>query len=73
MAAITFRVSEEEKEFLEKISEFENVLLSDFVRQQAIKAEEELVDNQTYQELMKEHYKKDESISHEQMIKELDL
>ncbi|TPR55417.1 type II toxin-antitoxin system RelB family antitoxin [Enterococcus sp. OL5] len=73
MSTITFRVSEEEKEFLEKISEFENVSLSDFVRQQAIKAAEDLVDYQTYRELMEEHKKKDESISHEQMMKELGL
>ncbi|MFP8915282.1 type II toxin-antitoxin system RelB family antitoxin [Enterococcus innesii] len=73
MSTITFRVSEEEKEFLEKISEFENVSLSDFVRQQAIKAAEDLVDYQTYQKLMEEHKKKDESISHEQMMKELGL
>ena len=73
MSTITFRVSEEEKEFLEKISEFENVSLSDFVRQQAIKAAEDLVDYQTYRGLMEEHKKKDESISHEQMIKDLGL
>ncbi|EPH92649.1 putative toxin-antitoxin system, antitoxin component, ribbon-helix-helix domain protein [Enterococcus faecalis 06-MB-DW-09] len=73
MSTITFRVSDEEKEFLEKISEFENVSLSDFVRQQAIKAAEDLVDYQTYRELMEEHKKKDESISHEQMMKELGL
>lgn len=73
MSTITFRVSEEEKEFLEKISEFENVSLSDFVRQQAIKAAEDLVDYQTYQQLMEDHKKKDESISHEEMMKELGL
>ncbi|WP_313510961.1 type II toxin-antitoxin system RelB family antitoxin [Enterococcus sp.] len=73
MSTITFRVSEEEKEFLEKISEFENVSLSDFVRQQAIKAAEDLVDYQTYLTLIEEHEKEDKSISHEQMVKELGL
>ncbi|WP_208560626.1 type II toxin-antitoxin system RelB family antitoxin [Marinilactibacillus kalidii] len=71
MSTITFRVSEEEKNYLEKIAQFENVSLSDFVRQQALNAAEDRIDYNTYHKLMEEHNKKDESISHEQMLKEL--
>ena len=67
MSTITFRVSEEEKQFLEKMSKFENVSLSDFVRQQAIKAAEDKMDYKTYLELMAEHKKKDESISFDEL------
>ncbi|MEC3942590.1 type II toxin-antitoxin system RelB family antitoxin [Enterococcus mundtii] len=67
MSTITFRVSEEEKQFLEKMSKFENVSLSDFVRQQAIKAAEDKMDYNTYLELMAEHKKKDESISFDEL------
>lgn len=71
MATITFRVTEEEKKFLEKISEFENVTLSDFIRQQAMEAAEDLMDYRTYLELMEEHKKEDTSVSFDEAKKEL--
>lgn len=71
VSTITFRVTKEEKSFLEKISQFENVSLSDFVRQQAIEAAEDRMDIQTYHELMKEHNEKDESITLAELKEEL--
>lgn len=71
MATITFRVTEDEKNFLEKISAFENVTLSDFIRQQAIEAAEDLMDYKTYLKLMEEHKAEDTSISFEEMKQDL--
>lgn len=70
---VTFRLSKEEKEFLEKIADFNNLSLSDFVRKEALEAAEEQIDRQTYKELMKEHEEKDQSIAHEEMLSELGL
>lgn len=70
---VTFRLSKDEKEFLEKIADFNNLSLSDFVRKEALEAAEEQIDRQTYKELMKEHEEKDQSISHEEMLSELGL
>ncbi len=72
-STVTFRLSKEEKDFLEKTADFNNLSLSDFVRQKALESAEEQIDLQTYKQLMKEHEKKDQSISHEEMLKELDL
>ena len=73
MATITFRLSEEEKGLIEKISKFNNVSISDFARKALIEAAEDYMDIQTYNKLMKEHEENDQSISHEQMKAELGL
>lgn len=41
MTTITVKVTEEEKNFLEKIASLENVSLSDYVRTRAIESAEE--------------------------------
>ena len=73
MATITFRLSEEEKGLIEKVSKFNNVSISDFARRALIEAAEDYMDIQTYNKLMKEHEENDQSISHEQMKAELGL
>lgn len=73
MATITFRVSDEEKEFLEDVAKFKGDSLSDFVRTEALQSAETLIDFTTYQTLMTKHNEKDESISHDEMMKELGL
>jgi len=73
MATITFRLSEEEKGLIEKVSKFNNVSISDFARKALIEAAEDYMDIQTYNKLMKEHEENDQSISHEQMKAELGL
>ncbi|GEQ49179.1 type II toxin-antitoxin system RelB family antitoxin [Tetragenococcus koreensis] len=70
---ITFRLSKEEKEFLEKIADFNDLSLSDFVRKETLEAAEEQIDRQTYKKLMEEHEENDQSISHQEMLKELGL
>lgn len=73
MATISFRLSEEEKGLIEKVSKFNNVSISDFARKTLIEAAEDYMDIQTYNKLMKEHEENDQSISHEQMKTELGL
>lgn len=73
MATITFRISDEEKNFLESVAKFNGDSLSDFVRSESLHAAENLIDFQTYQKLMAQHKEKDESISHDEMLKELGL
>lgn len=73
MATITFRLSEEEKGLIEKVSQFENVSVSDLIRRSVIEAAEDYMDILTYNKLMKEHEENDQSISHEQMKAELGL
>lgn len=70
---ITFRLSKEEKKFLEKIADFNDLSLSDFVRKETLEAAEEQIDRQTYKKLMEEHEENDQSISHQEMLKELGL
>ena len=44
MTTITVKVTEEEKNFLEKIASLENISLSDYVRTRAIESAEEQMD-----------------------------
>lgn len=73
MSTITFRLTDEEKEFLEDIAEFNQLTLSDFIRKRALEAAEDQMDIETYIALKKEHDERDQSISHEKMIEDLDL
>ncbi|MFV0561356.1 MAG: type II toxin-antitoxin system RelB family antitoxin [Enterococcus sp.] len=73
MSTITFRISEDEKNFLEKIAKFNNLSLSDFIRQKAINAAEEQMDFKDYQSMMKEHSENDTSISHADLLSELEF
>lgn len=73
MPVISIRVSKEEKDFLEKVAEFNGDNISEFMRSNSLQTAETLVDFATYKQLMKEHEENDQSISHEDMLKELDL
>lgn len=73
MPVISIRVSKEEKDFLEKVAEFNGDNISEFMRSNSLQTAETLVDFTTYKELMKEHEENDQSISHEDMLKELGL
>ncbi|WP_071131682.1 type II toxin-antitoxin system RelB family antitoxin [Enterococcus timonensis] len=72
-STITFRVSHEEKEFLLAIAKFNGVTLSEWARKELMETAEDKADLETYKTLMKEHLKKDQSISHEEMLRELGL
>lgn len=71
MATITFRVSDDEKAFLESVAAFKGDSLSDFVRSESLHSAETFIDFNTYKELMAQLNEKDESISHDEMMKEL--
>ncbi len=71
MAILSIRVSEEEKSFLARAATFKGSSLSDFVRSESLSAAENLIDCHTYQGLKEKHTEKDESISHEDMLKDL--
>lgn len=72
MATITFRVTEEEKNFLKKVSDFNNKSLSDFVKQQAIETAEDIMDYNSYLEIMK-NFDEKETVSFKDAMKELDF
>lgn len=73
MAVINIRVSDEEKAFLENVAKFEGASLSEFVRRESLNSAEDLIDFNTYKVLHDQHSQKDESISHDEMLKELGL
>lgn len=73
MPVISIRVSNEEKDFLEKVANFNGDNISEFMRRNSLQTAESLVDFETYKKLMKDHEKNDQSISHEEMLKELGL
>jgi|GEM_PF-223983 len=64
---ITFRVSEEEREFFEQMAQFNGMSLSDMVRQKSLEALEDQYDLQAHRQAMAAHRAKDESVSFEQM------
>lgn len=73
MPVISIRVSDEEKDFLQKVAEFHGDNVSEFMRSNSLQSAESLVDFETYKKLMKEHATNDQSISHEDMLKGLNL
>lgn len=73
MSVINIRVSDEEKSFLENVAKFEGASLSEFVRRESLGSAEDLIDFNTYKVLFNQHNQKDESISHEAMLKDLGL
>ncbi|NTJ98428.1 DUF1778 domain-containing protein [Enterococcus faecium] len=73
MPVISIRVSNEEKDFLEKVASFNGNNISEFMRSNSLQSAESLVDFEIYKKLMKKHEKNDQSISHEEMLKELGL
>lgn len=73
MSTVTFRVSEEEKQFMQSMAELHGLSLSELARKNILENLENQLDLATYRRLMTEHQVKDTSISHAEMLKELDL
>lgn len=73
MSTVTFRVSKEEKEFMQRMAKFNGLTLSELARTKVMESLEDQIDLDIYNELMKKHQMKDESISHSEMMKELGL
>ncbi|WP_086315433.1 hypothetical protein A5821_002918 [Enterococcus sp. 7F3_DIV0205] len=73
MSTVTFRLSEDEKEFMQKMADFNGLSLSELARTKILENLEDQIDMDTYNKLMKEHRIKDESISHVEMVKKLGL
>lgn len=72
MTTITVKVTEEEKNFLEKIASLENVSLSDYVRTRAIDSAEEQMDYLTYLDIMSKQ-KEEDNVSFEEAKAKLGL
>ncbi|EDN8189364.1 toxin-antitoxin system antitoxin subunit [Listeria monocytogenes] len=73
MTTITFRVSEKEKAFIQEMAKFNGISISELSRKQIIEGLENQIDLQSYERAIKMHQLKDESISFDEMKKELDL
>lgn len=73
MTTITFRVSDEEKAFIQEMAKFNGISISELSRKQIIEGLENQIDLQLYERAIKAHQVKDESISFDEMKKELDL
>ncbi|MEX1447746.1 type II toxin-antitoxin system RelB family antitoxin [Enterococcus sp. C76] len=65
MPVISIRVSNEEKDFLEKVANFNGDNISEFMRSNSLQSAESLVDFETYKKLMKEHEKLIKAFLHE--------
>ena len=73
MSNITFRVTDEEKKFMQSMAELNGLSLSELARTKLLEALEDQIDIGLYEKAMKAHELKDESISHEEMLQELGL
>lgn len=72
MSTITFRVSEAEKEFIQKMAEFNGVSVSELSRNNLLESLEAQIDLDLYEKARQAHRAKDESISLPEMKKVLD-
>ncbi|MGX7013270.1 type II toxin-antitoxin system RelB family antitoxin [Vagococcus silagei] len=73
MSTITFRVTDEEKHFIQSMAELNGLSLSELARKKLLESLEDQIDITLYNEAMKAHKLNDESISHQDMLKELGL
>lgn len=73
MSTITFRVSEEEKSFMLAMADLNGMTISELVRTKLLETLEDQIDLDIYKKAMENHYALDESISHEEMKRELGL
>lgn len=72
MTTITIRSTDENKDFLKKIAEFNGTSLSDYIITAALEKAEEQADYQEYLKIMTSHRPQDD-ISLEEMEKELGI
>lgn len=73
MSNITFRVSEEEKAFMLAMADLNGMTVSELARTTLLETLEDQIDMDIYNKAMKDHKSLDESISHEEMKRELGL
>lgn len=73
MSEITIRVSEEEKAFMLAMADLKGLTISELARTMILGTLEIQIDLAIYNEAMKDHQKLDESLSHEEMKKNLRL
>lgn len=73
MSTVTFRVTDEEKAFIESMADLNGLSLSELARTKLLEGLEDQIDMSLYEKAMKAHQLKDESISHQDMLRELDL
>ncbi|MDR0691298.1 MAG: DUF6290 family protein [Streptococcaceae bacterium] len=73
MPTISFRISNQEKEFIEQMAKFNGMSLSKLIRKKLLEALKEQMDMESYEKMIKLHQIKDESLSHEEMKRELGL
>ncbi|CWV82158.1 TPA: CopG family transcriptional regulator [Listeria monocytogenes] len=73
MTTITFRVSDKEKAFIQEMAKLNGISISELSRKQIIEGLEDQIDLQSYERAIKAHQVKDESISFDEMKKELEL
>lgn len=71
MPTITIRLSDDEKKFIERMAELNGLTVSKISRDIILEKLEDQIDLETYNQLIALHHEKDESISHEEMKKEL--
>lgn len=73
MSTVTFRVSDEEKSFIQSMADFNGLSLSELARTKLLEGLEDQIDMVLYEKAMKDHELNDESISHQDMLLELGL
>ncbi len=73
MSTVTFRVTDDEKAFIQSMAELNGLSLSELARTKLLESLEDQIDINLYEKAMKAHKVKDESISHQEMLRELDL
>lgn len=73
MSTVTFRVTDEEKLFIESMANLNGLSLSELSRTKLLEALENQVDMDLYKKAIADHELLDESISHHDMLLELGL
>ncbi len=73
MSTVTFRVTDKEKAFIQSMADLNGLSLSELARTKLSEVLEDKVDMNLYQKAMKDHELNDESISHQDMLRELCL
>lgn len=73
MSTVTFRVTDEEKSFIQAMADLNGISLSELARTKLLEGLEDQIDMALYEKAMKSHELNDESISHQEMLQELGL
>ncbi|MGG5310792.1 type II toxin-antitoxin system RelB family antitoxin [Enterococcus sp. DIV1304_2] len=73
MSEVTIHVSEKEKALMLAMADLNGLTISELARTMILGTLERQIDLAIYNEAMKDHQKFDESVSHDEMKKELGL